>query len=268
MRGLTGKTAIVTGAGRGIGEAIAVRLAEEGVQVMVVGRTLEPLQATVALIERGGGSAFAVSADVSSMDDIERVVGTATDRWGRVDFLVNNAAVFDEPPFMDIDVATFRRTLEINMTGLFFTSQRVAKVMASHGGGSIVHISSIDSMGADGPYSAYTATKCAVVSFARTMARELAVHNIRVNCIAPGVVATDMTEKIVPPAVWEYMSHSFDRVPMRRMVQPEEIASSVAFMLSDDASAITGVNLLVDCGLTSNLYMEETLPESTVPLTG
>lgn len=261
QRRFEGKTAIVTGAGRGIGEAIAERLADEGAEVLVVGRTPQPLAETVASIERAGGKAFAHAADVSSMEDIDGMVDAALNRWSTIDFLVNNAAVLDEPPFFDISMETFRKTLDINMTGLFFTSQRVARVMADNGGGSIVHISSIDSLGADGPYSAYTATKCGVVSLARTMARELAPFGIRVNCVAPGVVATDMTRQCVPQHLWDYMSKEFDRVPLRRFVDPPEIAGAVAFMLSDDASAVTGTQLLVDCGLTSNLYIEETMPE-------
>lgn len=263
---LQGKSAIVTGAGQGIGESIAIRLAQEGADVLVVGRTRDPLEDTVATIQRDGGSAWVHTGDVSSIEDIEAVVAAAVARWGSIDYLVNNAAMFDEPPFFDIDIDTFRRTLDINMTGLFFMSQRVARVMADHGGGGIVHVSSIDSLGADGPYSAYTASKCGVVSLARTMTRELAAFGIRVNCVAPGVVSTDMTQKIVPAEVWDYMSNRFDRAPMRRMVAPEEVAGAVAFLLSDDASAITGINLVVDCGLTSNLYMEESLPGATVPL--
>jgi NAD(P)-dependent dehydrogenase (short-subunit alcohol dehydrogenase family) len=263
-----GKTAIVTGAGRGIGESIALRLAQDGAEVLVIGRSADPLLETVSRIEAAGGRAWSLSADVSSIDDIDMVVESAMARWGHIDFLVNNAAMFDEPPFLENDVDTVRRTLDINVTGLFFMSQRVAKAMLERDGGSIVHISSIDSLGADGPYSAYTATKCAVVSLARTMARELAQHGIRVNCVAPGFVNTDMVHKITPPNILDYMLHNFERVPMQRLVEPEEIASAVAFLLSDDASAITGINLVVDCGVTCNLYVEETLPAPTVALSG
>jgi NAD(P)-dependent dehydrogenase (short-subunit alcohol dehydrogenase family) len=265
---LAGRTAIVTGAGRGIGESIALRLAREGAEVLVVGRTPDPLQDTVRLIEQAGGVAWARPADVSSTNQVDELVDAAMQRWQRIDILVNNAAVFDEPPFFENDAETFRRTLDINLTGTFIISQRVAREMANSGGGAIVHISSIDSLGADGPYSAYTATKCGVVSLARTMARELSEFGIRTNCVAPGFVNTDMVHKITPPKIMEYMLQSFDRVPMKRLVEPEEIAAAVAFLASDDASAITGVNLVVDCGVTSNLYIEETLPAPTVALGG
>ncbi|KUI31714.1 SDR family NAD(P)-dependent oxidoreductase [Mycobacterium sp. GA-2829] len=263
---LAGRTAIVTGAGRGIGESIAVTLADRGAEVMVVGRSLEPLNATVAAIEAKGGQAFAVPADISTSADVAVAVEAAMRRWGRIDVLVNNAAIFDEPPFFDLDEETFSTTFGINVTGTFLLSQAVARHMAAAGKGSIVHISSIDALGADGPFTAYTATKAAVVSLARTMTMELAPLGIRVNCVAPGFVNTDMVHKTSTPNVLDHMLNDFTRVPMRRLVEPEEIGAAVAFLASDDASAITGINLVVDGGLTSNLFVMETLPEPMIPL--
>ena len=263
---LAGRTAIVTGAGRGIGESIALTLAREGAEVMVVGRSAEPLKSTVSTIEEQGGRAFAVPADISSLDDVTELVGEAMTRWDRIDVLVNNAAVFDEPPFFDLDADTFRTTFDINVTGTFLISQQVSRHMAKVGKGSIIHISSIDSLGADGPFTAYTATKAAVVSLARTMTMELAPLGIRVNCVAPGFVNTDMVHKTSTQNVIDHMLRDFTRVPMRRLVEPEEIAAAVAFLASDEASAITGTNLIVDGGLTSNLFVMETLPEPMIPL--
>lgn len=263
---LAGRTAIVTGAGRGIGESIALTLARQGAEVMVVGRSVEPLKSTVSAIEAQGGRAFAVSADISSPDDVSAAVGEAKARWDRIDILVNNAAIFDEPPFFELDVDTFRTTFDINVTGTFLISQQVARHMAEVGKGSIIHISSIDALGADGPFTAYTATKAAVVSLARTMTMELAPLGIRVNCVAPGFVNTDMVHKTSTPNVLHHMLNDFARVPMRRLVEPEEIGAAVAFLASDDASAITGTNLVVDGGLTSNLFVMETLPEPMIPL--
>lgn len=263
---LEGKRAIVTGAGQGIGESIALRLAQEGADVLVVGRTAGPLEETVTTIAEAGGTAWAVAADISSESDVTRIVAEAKQRWGAIDVLVNNAAVFEEPPFLELSAQTFRKTFDINVTGTFMLSQAVAKEMLDVGQGSIVHITSIDSVGADGPFSAYTATKAAVVSLARTMTMELAPLGIRVNCVAPGFVNTDMTHKTSTPGVMDHMLNNFLRVPIRRLVEPEEIAAAVAFLASDDATAITGVNLLVDGGLTSNLYVMETLPEEMIPL--
>lgn len=263
---LLGRTAIVTGAGRGIGESIALTLADRGAEVLVIGRSVDPLKATVAAIEARGGRAFAMGADIASSDDVDSVVAEAMSRWGRIDVLVNNAAVFDEPPFFDLDEQTFTRTFAINVTGTFLLSQAVARHMADAGKGSIIHISSVDSLGADGPFTAYTATKAAVVSLCRTMTMELAPLGIRVNCVAPGFVNTDMVHKTSTPNVLDHMLNDFTRVPMRRLVEPEEIGAAVAFLASDESSAITGTNLIVDGGLTSNLFVMETLPEPMIPL--
>jgi NAD(P)-dependent dehydrogenase (short-subunit alcohol dehydrogenase family) len=266
LRGrLHGRTAIVTGAGQGIGQSIAIRLAAEGAEVLVVGRSLERLTETVSRIHSAKGKASAVVADITKVDDVARVVDEAIARGG-IDILVNNAAVFDEPPFLEVDVETFRRTFDVNVIGTFLMSQAVAKSMVADRKGSIIHISSIDALGADGPVTAYTATKAAVVSMARTMAMELSPHGVRINCVAPGFVNTDMVHKTSTPEVLNHMLHNFTRVPLRRLVEPDEIAAAVAFLASDDASAMTGTNLIVDGGLTANLFAMETLPEPMIPL--
>src|SRR5262249_48117550 len=150
----------------------------------------------------------AMTADISASQEVDRLVTAAMERWSNVDVLVNNAAGVDEPPFFENSPETFRKTFDIHVLGPFLISQRVAREMSRAKKGAIVHISSIDSLGADGPYSAYTATKAAVVSLARTMAVELASHGIRINCVAPGFVNTDMVHKITPPNIMEYMMNS------------------------------------------------------------
>lgn len=263
---LMNRTAIVTGAGQGIGLSIARRLAADGADVLVVGRRAQPLDGVVEVITAAGGSAWSVAADISSAQDVESVVSSAVARTGKVDILVNNAAVFDEPPFLDVSAETFRNTFDINVFGTFLMSQRVAHEMVAAGAGAIVHISSVDAFGADGPVTAYTATKAAVASMARTMTMELAPRGVRVNTVAPGFVNTDMVHKTSTPNVIDHMLNDFQRVPLRRLVEPEEIAAAVSFLASDEASAITGTTLVVDGGLTSNLYVMETLPEPMIPL--
>jgi NAD(P)-dependent dehydrogenase (short-subunit alcohol dehydrogenase family) len=231
-----------------------------------VGRTRSTLEETAQLIEQAGGTAHVSPTDITSEHEVDRMVESALQHWATIDVLVNNAALFDEPPFFEHSSDTFRRIVDTNLTGTFLVSQRVAREMAKRRHGAIVHISSIDSLGADGPYSAYTATKCGVTSLARTMAVELSDWNIRVNCVAPGFVNTDMTHKITPKEIMDYMLHSFARVPLKRLVEADEVAAAVSFLASDDASAITGINLLVDCGVTCNLYIEETLPAPTIKL--
>jgi NAD(P)-dependent dehydrogenase (short-subunit alcohol dehydrogenase family) len=133
--------------------------------------------------------------------------------------------------------------------------------MARLGGGVILHNASIDALGGDGPFASYNAAKAALLGLNRTMALELASDGIRVNCVSPGFTHTDMTERAVGPKLMEYLTTSFERVPMRRLVKPDEVAAAFAFLASDDASGITGQNVVVDCGLTSNWYILETLPE-------
>lgn len=263
---LAGRKAVVTGAGRGIGEAIAMRLAAEGVELLLVGRNRDALEGTARRIRGEGGEATTMSVDISSPKQVSAFEDHVKATWGRLDVLVNNAAVFDEPSFMELDVETFRRTFEINVTGTFLMSQAAARLMVAQRSGSIVHISSIDALGADGPVTAYTATKAAVVSLARTMAMELSPMGVRVNCVAPGFVNTDMVHKTSTPAVLDHMLNDFARVPLRRLIEPQEIAAAVAFLASDDSSGMTGTNMVVDGGLTSNLYVMETLPDRMIPL--
>ena len=172
---------------------------------------------------------------------------------------MNNAGVGIETPFLEIAEDDWDRVLSTNLRAPFLLSQAVAKEMAATGGGAIVHIASIDASGGDGPYASYNASKAGLLGLNRTMALELATHGIRVNCVSPGFTHTDMTEEAVPPELMDYLKNRFDRVPMRRLVKPEEIASACAYLASDDASAITGIDLTVDCGLTANWYILETL---------
>jgi NAD(P)-dependent dehydrogenase (short-subunit alcohol dehydrogenase family) len=254
-----GRTAIVTGGNRGIGRAVVERLASEGADVMVVGRNEETIAATVAAVTAAGGAAWGHTADVTSSADVRGVAAAAASRWERIDVLVNNAGIGVETPFLEIPEEEWDRVIATNLKAPFLLSQLVAREMAAAGGGAIVHIASIDASGGDGPYASYNASKAALLGLNRTMALELAAHGIRVNCVSPGFTRTDMTEEAVPPELLDYLLHRFDRVPMRRLVEPEEIASACAYLASDDASAITGVDLTVDCGLTANWYILETL---------
>ena len=256
MRRFEGKTVVVTGAGRGIGRAIALRFASEGADVLCVGRTRESLEETAGLCE----SAWVATGDVSRAEDVDRVVAEALARWERIDVLVNNAGIDDETPFLDMQEESWDAVIATNLKGVFLMSQRVARAMRDAGGGVILHNISIDASGGDGTFASYNASKAALLGLNRTMALELAEHGIRVNGVSPGFTHTDMTERAVGPELMRYLNGSFARVPMKRLVKPEEIAAAFAFLASDDASAITGQNLTVDCGLTANWFILETLP--------
>jgi NAD(P)-dependent dehydrogenase (short-subunit alcohol dehydrogenase family) len=190
------------------------------------------------------------------------LVTAAMDRWSRIDVLVNNAGIAEEVPFLEIDEASWDRVLGTNLRGAFLMAQRVAREQAATGGGSIVHIASIDASGGDGAYASYNASKAALLGLNRTMAMELGPLGIRVNCVSPGFTHTEMTESAVPAELMDYLVNRFDRVPLGRLVKPEEIAAACAFLASDDASAITGIDLTVDCGLTANWYILETIPDA------
>jgi NAD(P)-dependent dehydrogenase (short-subunit alcohol dehydrogenase family) len=255
-----GRKVIVTGAGRGIGQATARAFAAEGADVLAVGRTGSDLADTVGQITDAGGSAWQAECDVTDEAAVDAVVARAAERWGGIDVLINNAAIDDDTPFLEIDRARWRAVIDTNLTGAFLMAQAVARQMALASGGVILHTASIDASGADGPFAAYNASKAGLLGLSRTMAVELARYGIRSNCVSPGFTHTAMTEKAVGPELMSYLNGSFDRVPIRRLVRTDEVAQAFLFLASDHASAITGTELRVDGGLTANLYILETLP--------
>ena len=255
-----GRGVIVTGGGRGIGQATARAFAAEGADVLVLGRTVADLEDTVAQITADGGQAWLLPCDVTNEAQVDDAVARAAGRWDRIDVLVNNAGIDDDTPFLEIDRGRWRAVVDTNLTGVFLMSQAVGREMARSGGGVILHTVSIDASGGDGPYAAYNASKAGLLGLSRTMALELAAHGIRSNCVSPGFTHTVMTEKAVGPKLMDYLNGSFARVPIRRLIRTDEIAQAFLFLASDQASAITGIDLRVDGGLTANWYILETLP--------
>jgi NAD(P)-dependent dehydrogenase (short-subunit alcohol dehydrogenase family) len=256
-----GRHVIVTGGGRGIGQATARAFAGEGAEILVLGRTVADLEDTVRLIADAGGVAWLARCDVTDEAQVEDAVRAAAERWDRIDVLVNNAGIDDDTPFLDIDRARWRAVIDTNLTGAFLVAQAVARLMAQTGGGVILHTASIDASGGDGPYAAYNASKAGLLGLNRTMALELAALGIRSNCVSPGFTHTAMTEQAVGPKLLDYLNGSFARVPMKRLVRTDEVAQAFLFLASDQASAITGIDLRVDAGLTANWYILETLPD-------
>ena len=258
MARFEGRHAIVTGGGRGIGEAVARRLHADGAAVMVVSRTAAEVDAVAAAL---GERAFAHVADVGVEAEVQGLVERALAEWGRIDVVVNNAGVDDDCPFLDVEAANWQRVLGVNLTGPFLVSQRAARAMVAGGtGGAFVHIASIAALAGDGEQVAYGASKAGLLGLNRIMALELARHGIRSNVVHPGYTATPLTRQYVGEQMYEYMMGGFARIPQGRMALPEEIAAAVAFLASDEAAAITGTDLVVDGGTMANAYVVETLP--------
>lgn len=251
---------VLSGGGRGIGEAAARRFAAEGADLLVVARTKAEIESVAASITDDGGRAWSLAADVSRAEDVDAAVAAALERWGRIDVLVNCAGIDHDSSFLEFPDAEWERVLGVNLTGAFLMAQRCARAMAEAGRGAIVHVSSIDAHGADGNQVAYNAAKAGMLGLNRTMATELARHGIRSNTVSPGYTATPLTRQYVGEPMYEYMTTGFERVPQGRMATPDEIASAILFLASDEASAITGTDLIVDGGTIANLYIVETLP--------
>jgi NAD(P)-dependent dehydrogenase (short-subunit alcohol dehydrogenase family) len=265
MDRLEGKTALITGAGTGIGRATAICFANAGASVVITGRRAELLEETTSLVTAAGGRCVPVPGDLSEADQCNAAVDAAVETFGAVDVLVNNAAADHEALFVDIDLDNWERVLRVNLTAPFILSQRVARLLkervAQGGpGGSIIHIASIAAHGTDGPYIPYDTSKAALLGLSRCIAVELAPFGIRSNIVSPGATRTDLMVGITGPQMQDYMDHRFERVPMRRILEPGEIAEACAFLASDAASGVTGAEIVVDGGLTSNLYVTESLP--------
>jgi meso-butanediol dehydrogenase / (S,S)-butanediol dehydrogenase / diacetyl reductase len=262
MNELDGKIAIVTGAGRGIGAGIALELASRGATVALMGRTAGQLEQSAESVRRSCGAQVSVHAgDVTDERSVESVLDSVVRNYGRIDVLINNAGIIDQAEFLDIGMAGWNSVIATNLTGVFLMTQRVARRMRTTGGGSVVNIASIDAYGTDGPQASYTTAKAGVIGLTKTAATELAPIKVRVNSVSPGFVHTQMVEDFVSAEAMKYLRGNFARVPMQRLVQVNEVARAVAFLAGPDSSAITGIDLPVDCGTLANLYVFETLPK-------
>jgi 3-oxoacyl-[acyl-carrier protein] reductase len=234
---LEGKTALVTGASRGIGRAIAQELARGGAQVVVGYRSGEDEAGELAS-EIGGR---AVQADVSSAEDAARLVSEA----GDLDILVNNAGLTRDGLLARMSDDDWRTVIDTNLSSVFFTCRAVTRPMMKKRGGAIVNISSIVGVHGNGGQTNYAASKAGIIGFTKSLARELGSRNIRANVVAPGYVKTQLTD-VLPEDATKAMVES---TPLGRVAEPEEIAGAVRFLVSEEASFITGEVLLVDGGL-------------------
>jgi len=246
MRRFAGKAAVVTGGARGIGRGIALELAREGAGVVVNYVEADTAASDlVAEIERAGGAAAAVRADIGRRSDAESLVVAAVDRFGRLDVLVNNAGICPFRSFWEITDDVWEATLRTNLYGAFVTSQAAARVMRDQGGGAIVHVSSVSSYLGGPEQVHYCATKGGINAMTSAMAVALGEHNIRVNAVLPGGVPTDINRH-----QWEGQPAARPGLPVDRPGTPWDIARAVCYLASDDAAWVTGTLLPVDGGLT------------------
>lgn len=243
MGKLTGKYAVVTGAGKGIGRAVAQRFLEDGVEgVALFDMDFELVSATAAELDPTGNHVIAVKCDVSDQENVNKAFAQVNERFGRVDILVNNAGITRDAMFHKMSVAQAQQVMNVHFYGTFYCCQAVIEGMRQRNYGKIVNISSTSAFGNVGQAN-YSAAKSAIDGFTRTLALESARKNITVNSIAPGMVDTDILKTI--PA--DIMEQKIKNTPAQRLGDPSEIASVASFLASDDSSWVTG-NCILACG--------------------
>ena len=243
---LEGRVAIVTGGGRGIGKAIALGFARAGSNVVVASRTVAQIEAVAEEICEAGGRGLAVGMDLGSSEQIERLVHTTVDEFGKVDILINNAATSYVSPLLDLKEAIWDKVFQVNCKGAFLLSRAVAKRMIDHGGGRIINVTTVGSERGGVGMGVYQASKAALKMLTMCMAAEWAHHSINVNAVGPGLTRTEFSRPIWDDEVRaeKYLT----AVPRGRVAEPDEIVGAVLFLASDAASFITGQSLYVDGG--------------------
>ena len=246
--GLQGRRIVITGGAQGIGEACARRLVADGAAVALWDVNDARGQALVADLTAGGARATYAHCNVASASDVNAAVAASVAALGRIDGLVNNAGIFKAAPFLDISEADWDAVIDVNLKGHFLVGQAVARqIVQQGGGGAIVNMSSVNARLTIANIASYNASKGGVDQLTRVMALALTEHGIRVNGVAPGTIATELAAKAVLTSD-EAKARIMSRTPMKRLGQPAEIASVVAFLLSDAASYMTGETVLVDGG--------------------
>ncbi len=243
---LEGKTALVTGASRGIGRAVAVALAAAGAKVAVnYAGNDAAAEETKAAIEAVGGTAILVKADIADCEAVEKMVADTVEAFGQIDILVNNAGITRDGLLMRMKNEDFDAVINTNLKGVYYTTKAVTKLMMKKRYGRIINMASVVGLTGNAGQANYAAAKAGVIGFSKTVAKELASRGITCNMVAPGLIATDMT-KDLPEKAKEAMMTS---IPLGRAGQPEDVAQAVLFLASDNASYITGQVINVDGGM-------------------
>jgi len=240
-----GRVALITGASRGIGEAIARRLASEGARVLAAARSAEGLARVVAAIAESGGKASALVLDLADPASIEQAVRAALAEHGQIDVLVNNAGVTEDNLILRMSREAWDRVLATNLTGVFLLTQAVVKSMVRKRYGRIVNVTSVVGLMVNEGQANYAASKAGLVGLTKTIARELASRNVTCNAVAPGFIVTAMTDQMTEDA----RSRLTEEIPLSRLGVPDDVASAVAYLASEDAAYVTGHVLNVSGGL-------------------
>jgi 3-oxoacyl-[acyl-carrier protein] reductase len=245
-KSLENKVAVVTGASRGIGRAIAVELARRGARVVVnYHRSAEAAAEVVAAIESDGGQAIAVQADVGDFEQAAGLVKATVDAFGQIDVLINNAGTTRDQLLMLMKEGDWDDVLRTNLKSVFNCCKAAARPMVRRRQGRIINITSVSGIAGQGGQTNYAASKAGIIGFTKSLAKELGPRSITVNSVAPGFIPTDLTADLAE----EWKQQAIEATPLRRMGKPEEIAYAVAFLASDEAAFITGETLTVDGGL-------------------
>jgi 3-oxoacyl-[acyl-carrier protein] reductase len=241
---LQDKVAIVTGASRGIGRAITLKLASQGAKVVVnYANSSAAADQLVAKITATGGDAITLQADVSQSDQVDTLINTTLEKFKRIDILVNNAGITRDTLLLRMKLEEWQAVIDLNLTGVFLCTKAVSKTMLKQRSGRIINISSVAGQMGNPGQANYSAAKAGVIGFTKTVAKELASRGITVNAVAPGFITTDMTSNIAAEGILQY-------IPLGRFGEPEDIAGMVSFLAADPAAAyITGQVFNVDGGM-------------------
>lgn len=243
---LNGKVAVITGAGRGIGRAIALQFAQQGAQVVINYRnSVAQVEELLNQVKEAGGQAIAVQADISKEEEAKKLMDEAVKQFGRLDVLVNNAGITKDNLMMRMTEEEFEGVIDINLKGTFFCMKYASAIMLKKRSGKIVNISSVVGLTGNAGQINYSASKAGVIGMAKSAARELASRGITVNAVAPGFIDTDMTDTL-PEKLKEA---TIATIPLKRYGKAEEVANAVSFLASDAANYITGQVIQVDGGM-------------------
>jgi NAD(P)-dependent dehydrogenase (short-subunit alcohol dehydrogenase family) len=247
MFDLKGRVALVTGASRGIGEAIAKAYAERGARVIVSSRKQDGCEAVAGAIVAAGGEAVAMACHIGDMEALAKLFAAVQERYGRLDVLVNNAAT--NPYYghvLDTDLGAFQKTVDVNIRGYFFASVLGGRLMRAGGGGSIINIASVNAIRPGPLQGIYSVTKGAVLNMTKAFARECGPEGIRCNAILPGLIRTKFAGTLISDE--QQLQHYVGNNPLRRVGEPQDIAGAAVFLASDASSYVTGEFLVVDGG--------------------